>query len=465
MASAHVASTGVLQAQEQKRYALRLGSDVFAHGTVSPAKQKALIDVFLDIRERLREGGVRTYRSVATSALRDAKNGQSVVRNVYQRSGISLQIIAGSQESKLSRAALLRSVGGAEPETLLLDLGGGSLEIERAGDGSRRGRSLPIGSVRLLEAFPQMAEPVAAGAFSDLRKLVGAHVRQSLRASRPAPTAIGTGGALDTLAHLLPLGGACVPMVDLAKLLPLTKQVAALSAQERQRQLAVRPDRADLMLPAMLIILELVEIFNMQRLVVPGTGLRDALLHNLLVPSDPGAAVRRLLGDGNDVASIADRGARLGTELFDDLAAVHKLWPPALQPFLTAVYAWYFGALLEPKAAAKHACYVLANVENADLDVRSRALALYAVAAQEGGDSRMMQVLAPHSDADQHAGLVLAGLLRVAICMAPQGRRMTALDVDLLHDPIVISADLSAPLAPELLSPLAAALGRQIVVR
>jgi exopolyphosphatase/guanosine-5'-triphosphate,3'-diphosphate pyrophosphatase len=461
LAWVQVSSTGRLLHHHQERFAVRLGADVFAQGEVSEAKHKALVEVFVGVRDQLRQADVRTYRAVATSAMRDAKNGPTVARSVFDHSGITLQIITGVQESKLSRAALLRSVGTAEPDTLLMDLGGGSLELERAGDGARRGRSLPIGSVRLLETLPTLQAELTPEQFTEARAQVRALLRQHLRAPKKAPTVVGTGGNLDALALLLPVSGSSLPMINLPELLPFAQALAAMPPAQRQKHYNLRPDRADLVVPAALIVLELAELFAVERFVVPGTGLRDALLHNLLVPSEPGRAVRRLLGHTNDVAATADKAAALCRELFNDLATVHKIWPSALQPLQSATYAWYFGALLDPRAAAKHAAYLLQEVDTMGLGSEARAVALYAVQAQDSAQTP--DFAGP--EADLPVARVLAGLLGVAIAMAPQGRRTSAIEVDLLHDPIVVSADLSAPLQEASLRPLAQALGRQLVVR
>jgi exopolyphosphatase/guanosine-5'-triphosphate,3'-diphosphate pyrophosphatase len=465
---AGVSSTGLCLRNEHHRYAVRLGADVFAKGRISTTKTRALLRSFAHIRGRLSEAGVRAYRAVATSAMRDAVNGAAVAQKVYEHSGLSLQIISGAQESLLSRAALLRSVGSASPDTLLLDLGGGSLELDRAGDPPGQGRSLPIGSVRLLEALPLLRQPLEGKLFDEARAQVHRLVCQQVQTPMPASTALGTGGNLDALLRLLPAPGdalGSIPTLDLPRLLPFVQQVARLSLRARQRTFGLRPDRADLIVPAALIILELVDLFAVKRLVVPGTGLRDALVHNVLVPSEPGSMVRRLLGRHSDARRTADQAGLLATQLFELTTPLHRLHPTALQPLHSALYAWYFGALLQPRHAARHGQYVLRELDNPYLDKRARSVALYAVGAQAVATPPPFSATESGLAADAPSAAVLAGLLRVAIALAPQGRRTTKLDVDLLQDPIVVRADLATPLRAELVAPLATALRRRLVVR
>ena len=460
LATLWVTSTGVVSKSEFERFAVRLGTDVFSDGKVGPERQAALAQVFADIAARLKEYRINAYRAVATSAMRDAQNGAALVDEIYRQSRITVEIIAGVEESRLSRLALERALGTVEGETLLLDLGGGSLEVERAS--GRRGRSLPLGTVRLLERFPQLKAPLQPAGLVAVRQEVLAEVRRHVKHPRPAPLAIGTGGNLDTLANLLAVPDARLPSINLSVLSEFAERVAGMDNEARVQTFGVRADRADLILPAVLVILALVELFQIQRLVVPGTGLREAMLYDLVTPADPGCAARRLLAPSSDLGAQARRSAKLGRELFVVLAALHGLWPPAMQPFLTAVHLWHFGAFLDPRDAPKHALYVLNNVRGLDLDPRAEAVAGFA----------LQKLMPEHADAawtgaeeDANAARAIAGLLRLTLALAPLARRTSALEVDVLAEPVTILADLSAPLDPAALAPLQDAVSRRIVIR
>lgn len=453
-----VSSIGLVINSEFHRYPLRLGADVFSQGAVTSELQRQLVETFVAMAALLQERDVRTYRAVATSAMRDAQNGPAVVRQIFERCGLQLEIISGAQESRLARAALLRAVGTLEADALMLDLGGGSMELDRSH--RRRGRSLPLGTVRLLERFPELGKPLSAPALAKVRAAVGAEVRKHFNKPKPAALGVGTGGNLDTLAQLLAAPGMRLPTINLAELEAFADAVAGMSNVERVQVYKVRSDRADLILPAVLVILALVDIFGLKHIVVPGTGLREAILHDLVLPTEAGQSARRLLGTGHDHAAFANRSAKLARELFADLAAVHGLWPPALQPFLTAVYAWYFGSFLEPGAAEKHAIYLLNEVDSLEIDAPARRAAVFAVRALRG-----MLPAWDGPEAEHSAALAIAGLLRLALAMAPLARRTAALSVDVLSEPVVITADLSTPLEASVTEPLEAAWGRRIVVR
>ena len=131
---------------DEQRYALRLGSDVFACGRLSANTIAELQAIFSDIAARLARYGVTRYRAVATSALRDAQNASAVVEALRASSGVVLEVIDGNEEARLMRRALLRAVGEPPSGMLLIDLGGGSLELARGP--LQRSVSLPFGTVR-----------------------------------------------------------------------------------------------------------------------------------------------------------------------------------------------------------------------------------------------------------------------------------------------------------------------------
>ncbi|MEM6731820.1 MAG: hypothetical protein AAF658_09700, partial [Myxococcota bacterium] len=119
---------GTLLDTQSHRYALRLGAEVYGHGLVRETVARAFVDVFRDVSLRMRTFGVDSRRAIATASLRDATNGTNVTDRVYRSHGIHIDVISGAEESELARSALVRALGFVETDSLLIDLGGGSLE-------------------------------------------------------------------------------------------------------------------------------------------------------------------------------------------------------------------------------------------------------------------------------------------------------------------------------------------------
>jgi exopolyphosphatase / guanosine-5'-triphosphate,3'-diphosphate pyrophosphatase len=263
-----------------ERYALRLGGDVFSTGEIQPATIAALTTVFKDIATRIQT--VQSYRAIATSAMREAKNAPAIVNYLQQQTGVQLEIISGTEEARLMREGLTRAMGGTLPtDTLLIDLGGGSLEVEQTG--VTEGRSFPLGTVRLIGQYPALASILSPKQLMHYAKLIHTQVHQYIgKALQPAPLALGTSGNFEALANAVPKPYAQHLGVDLARLPEVASVLASLPVAARASRYGLKPDRADLILPAVLVTSALCELYSVQQFVVPKTGLREALIAELV---------------------------------------------------------------------------------------------------------------------------------------------------------------------------------------
>ena len=224
-----VSPTGALAGSDFHRYGLRLGSDVFSQGVIADTTSRQLLDVFGDIAGKLREHDVSSYRAVATSAMRDAGNGRDLARVIREATGVRLEIISGREEARLARQALTRSLGSSANGALLVDIGGGSLEIES----SRRGaRSLPFGTVRLVERYPELKGPLRLTALREVQRAIAHDLARRVKRRRHA-VAIATGGNLDVLARYAPFSGGFWPAIDLSRLQQLTERRSPSTSDAR----------------------------------------------------------------------------------------------------------------------------------------------------------------------------------------------------------------------------------------
>jgi exopolyphosphatase / guanosine-5'-triphosphate,3'-diphosphate pyrophosphatase len=200
LAVVEVGASGVVDRELRRRYALRLGADVFAHGRIGPEARRRLLEIFRDIARRLERMRVERYRAVATSATRDAKNGAAVLKSIFAATGIELEVISGVEEGRLARASLSRALGELPRGTALIDVGGGSVEIVAAH--GNRGVSLPLGSVRLLQRLPWLGDALSPTQLVEARVFVRTELERLAPNLTPAELAVFTGGALEILARL-----------------------------------------------------------------------------------------------------------------------------------------------------------------------------------------------------------------------------------------------------------------------
>ncbi len=272
---------GQVRPLQQERAAVRLGREVFRSGRLGvDAMDDAIREIagFRDIMERL---GARAYRAVATSAVRDSSNGATLVERLRREAGIVLEPVSGHEEAALAfRAIRARVPLGAEP-WILVDLGGGSIEISIVDEaGIRATESHPVGSVRLLQLLPDQADSPRR-----FRSRLDEYV-----AELPAPGPgvfggmIATGGSMETLALLAdPAGvGSDEPRtVELDELQALIRTLEQLSPRQRIDELGLREDRADVILPAAVIYAGLARRVGATRIVVPFAGVREGVILSL----------------------------------------------------------------------------------------------------------------------------------------------------------------------------------------
>jgi exopolyphosphatase/guanosine-5'-triphosphate,3'-diphosphate pyrophosphatase len=238
-----------------ERVPVRLGHQVFLTGRLAPKAVEGAVAAFASFRDRMKDLQLHAFRAVATSATREAENGQELVDRLKNETGIELEMISGSEEARLVHLAVASRVDLSGGQWILTDLGGGSVEVSLVDDmGMLWSESHTMGSVRILEELSE-AEPDSRG----FQKLLSDYV-STLRIPSPAqywsPAGfVATGGNIEALASLAgtakdPKGLARLAATDLRSAIDL---LSRLSYRERIDQLGLREDRADVILPAAVV--------------------------------------------------------------------------------------------------------------------------------------------------------------------------------------------------------------------
>lgn len=266
---------------EYRRVALRLGHDAFRTGRLPEASVAGVVEAMVSFRESLDGLGIRAYRAVATSAVRESRNGPAVLERVRRESGVRLETITGDEEARLVWVAVRRRLALDGRSWLLVDLGGGSLEVSLMdGAGLAWSRSHPLGTVRLLEAVRGSADPAAA-LDAVLARSMGA--LRLPRVGGDVEGLVATGGNIEALARLARAegNGKDVRVLPLAALREVTAQLASLTVADRIDTLGLRADRADVILPAAMLYERVAQRTGADRILVPRVGVREGVLLDL----------------------------------------------------------------------------------------------------------------------------------------------------------------------------------------
>jgi exopolyphosphatase/guanosine-5'-triphosphate,3'-diphosphate pyrophosphatase len=276
---AEMTSTEVIRI-EADRVPVRLGGAAFTRGELEEATIVQAVAAFSHFRERFNHHGVTTYRAIATSAVRDAHNRDVLLHRLYHEAGIEVEVIEGEEEARLVRKAVLHALGPNAPRCIL-DLGGGSLEINVRQGGSWRGHLLPVGTVRLLETFGlnHALSDAEAGMVRRYTATLTQGVLSGVGSGELATAAV-TGGNAEALAHLLGDGGA-PPGFELSQLEKALPDIVTASVEERMQKLGIRKDRAEVISVAALVFATVGRQLGIARFVSPGVGIREAVLLEL----------------------------------------------------------------------------------------------------------------------------------------------------------------------------------------
>lgn len=336
---ADVTPSGEIRVVDEMKAAPRLGAGLDKHGVLGEAAMRHALEAITRMATLARQIGAARVHAVATSAVRDASNRRAFLERVRQEAGVRVRLLHGDDEARLSFLSALAHFDLGVGRAVVMDIGGGSLELAMSADGLiERLVSLPYGAIRMTERFlgnrPRR---------KDVRRLRAA-VRDDIRRALPVrdwrgALIIGSGGTFTNLAgmHLYRQGfasavgrvhGTKVPREELEHVVDLLQ---ALEPEERSAIPGLNAGRADIMLAGLAVAAEVLARIEAPELVVSGYGIREGLLLQsariLPEAGDPGEgrerSVRTFAERCHYEAPHAQQVQRLALQLFD--AVGHRL--------------------------------------------------------------------------------------------------------------------------------------------
>ncbi|MCC6138974.1 MAG: hypothetical protein IT287_10105 [Bdellovibrionaceae bacterium] len=262
------------------REPIRLGADVFFKGKISPAIIAQTIKAFKKFKRLSHNFESDAIFAIGTSALRDATNQKQILSQLNQETGIRLKVISGVRESELVFKAINHELDITAGRSLLIDIGGGSVELVAAKNGKKlRGKSFPLGTVRLLKKFKPDPETYHSQikAFEPLLKDASRFV-----SSFPGKFSycVGVGGNIERMGRVSALINRKNKddKITLNDLLRMYDLMASYSVEKRKRVFGLRADQADVILPAIVLCIYFMQFSNTKDLYIPGVGIKDGLI-------------------------------------------------------------------------------------------------------------------------------------------------------------------------------------------
>jgi exopolyphosphatase/guanosine-5'-triphosphate,3'-diphosphate pyrophosphatase len=396
-----------LKTVAEDREVTRLGASVFETGVVSPEAMAATLEALKRFQRTVQAHGVDQIRVVATSAMRDARNGPAFQAWVKAETGWNMEIISGLEEGRLIHLG----VTSAEKEAgrvLLFDLGGGSCEITLSEKAHiLETVSLPLGAVRLSEEFLR-ADPAPAEGLARMKQFIARELRTARGKIQPGEVArvIATSGTAAALSEAVAAEGkgsskpdkktakknmgkamqalavsqsrVTAPdagLVSTPEVRRMAGKLAPMTLAERATVVGIGPRRAEIIVPGAMVFAELLESFNLAGFSYSPLGLRDGILAQLLAEQDERARVHRAF-EHDRWESVLATARRYGVDpkeaepvrahalqLFRDLAELHHL-PPEYENWLAAAAMLRdTGKYINHQGHHRHTQYIISSSE------------------------------------------------------------------------------------------------------
>jgi exopolyphosphatase/guanosine-5'-triphosphate,3'-diphosphate pyrophosphatase len=252
------------------RVPLRLGFDVFEKKAITPEKTEMILHTIKAYKHLIEAYNVDHVKAAATSAMRDAINAQEIIDRVKDETGIAIEVISGGSEASLIYENHIAENLDKDHAYMYIDVGGGSTELTFfAGNKLVFSSSFNIGTIRLLK------HQVTDAMWENMKEFIKKETRNYFNNI----IAIGSGGNINKIFSLSKKKEGKSLHIELLK--DYHKEFSSFNLEDRMRLYKLREDRADVIVPALLIYINTMRWATAQEIYVPKIGLADGLIQHL----------------------------------------------------------------------------------------------------------------------------------------------------------------------------------------
>lgn len=387
MVVGRLGNEGELETIENVRMPVRLGQDAFTTGQFSEATIQMAVGAFLRFRKVAQAFDVAETRAVATSAVREAGNSDILVDRIAHQTGFTLETISGDEEARLIHLAVKRALDLRGKHALLVDIGGGSVEVTVSDeDNVLSTESYQMGTVRLLRKLENNA-----GVHIPFHQLVQEYAQKARRrvereiANEKVDLCVGTGGNVEEMGRLRKrlFKREAEDVISVDEIGKLIDKLSALSVEERIRKLRLRADRADVLLPAAVVLHMIAQEVRVKEVRIPGVGLKDGILLDM-APLVRGPVLPRREQVWASAVRLGQKYkfegehsllvARLAAQLFNQSLSLHHLTEKELLLLETAALLHDIGHFINTIDHDKHGYYLLKHNRLIGLDAAEQEI-------------------------------------------------------------------------------------------
>jgi len=416
---------------DDERESTRLGRSLATTGALDEASITASLAALRRFLAIIAGLGVENLRAIATCAVREATNGAEFCARVKEQLGLAIEVISSQKEAHLAFHSVRRRFDLKGKNTLLADIGGGSTEIVLAsGELIEAIYATSLGAVRLSEKFGS-GHPLTNEDFDRMQRWIDRQLKNTTeKPGSPLHLLIGSGGTFTALANIvmaakgqsrLPVAGC---QVSRSKLRHLIDRLRKLSLKQRREVAGLNPDRADIIVPRLVVIDRIMRRFKVNLLQVHSYGVRDGLLLSMIQrlqgskdtdSVDEIDQIERFAAKCHVELDHARHVALLSAQIYTGLSKLYKLDPSDVRLLDAAARMQDVGYLINYESHHKHSYHLIlhSHIEGfrpEDLELIAN-IARYHRGAEPKQKHDNFRCL---SDNDQKRVLALAAILRLA---------------------------------------------------
>jgi exopolyphosphatase / guanosine-5'-triphosphate,3'-diphosphate pyrophosphatase len=380
MVIAEVFADGRIEVLERLQRAVRLGQDTFCRGRLGGESMRAAIQILRDYRQVLDLYKVEKIRAVATTAVREAGNGDIFLDRAFMATRLNVEVIDTSEESRLTVSAVRQAVGNAlgvnQRQTLIADVGGGSTLLTLLEDGEiATSQSLRLGSIRLREVFSTSEESPQRSA-----DLLQQHISNALATLQSVSldeidSFVAVGGDARFAAREIgtPTESADLAVIEPAAFDKLVDRCERLTAEELSKRHGLPFAEAETLNPALLVYQILLHKTQAEQMIVSYVSMRDGLLLDLAREVTGKEDESLLVGVIHSATAMAEKYhvdvdhannvAEVAVRLFDLFQPDHGLNKRCRLLLRVAGLLHEVGGFVSSRAHHKHSEYLIANSE------------------------------------------------------------------------------------------------------
>jgi exopolyphosphatase/guanosine-5'-triphosphate,3'-diphosphate pyrophosphatase len=360
----------------------RLGDRAFATRRLSDGAVARALDILKTLVTLARNKGFDRIVAVATSAVREARNGGEFVNLIAEQTGLTVRVISGTEEARLIFLGVKNSIALPDGPTMVVDVGGGSVELIVGNrDGMIHAKSLKLGAIRLVDQFLPKTPP-SASMMRGLEEAVTAQLRTALDAfkTKKFNSLVATSGMAGNVGDVIHMrqAGRPLPQHNLARVALkdirlLESDLAQASVKARLAIPGLDPKRVDTLLPAAVVLRRLLELSGLDEMTLCDKAIREGVIYDFIVRHREGLKAESEIPDvrRRNVVGLARRCqapeihslhvAGLALRLFDQTKRLHGLGRQERSWLEYAAMLHDIGYLINPRQHHKHGYYLIKN--------------------------------------------------------------------------------------------------------